>query len=221
MMEWISNWLQNIILIILLATFVDLLLPNSSMQKYAKMVLGLLVMVSIMSPVLNIFTEQLSITNLISHLDEQVLVQQTIVEPEYDESDSEYTQINYQNKMLEQVDQSMKDHAKQLIEKRLEVSVTDVKLKAHIEEQVWIIDEVGIWIQALRQEKKENNNKTPIKTIENVKAVNIDIRNNSNKKQSYKVDVKEQKLAEEAKKIVANEWGILEEHVIVEFLSNE
>ena len=41
-MEFIKEWVTNIILFILLATVIDMLLPNSKFQKYTKMVTGLL-----------------------------------------------------------------------------------------------------------------------------------------------------------------------------------
>lgn len=71
MIEWISSWLQNIILIVLLATFVDLLLPNSDLQKYSKMVLGLLIMLTILSPLLDLFSNQFSVTTLLQQLDQK------------------------------------------------------------------------------------------------------------------------------------------------------
>ncbi|MCY8267765.1 stage III sporulation protein AF, partial [Bacillus haynesii] len=43
-MEFLTEWLTNIILFILMAIVIDMLLPNSSMQKYAKMVISLLLM---------------------------------------------------------------------------------------------------------------------------------------------------------------------------------
>ncbi|MDI5788458.1 stage III sporulation protein AF [Bacillus licheniformis] len=35
-MEFLTEWLTNIILFILMAIVIDMLLPNSSMTKYAK-----------------------------------------------------------------------------------------------------------------------------------------------------------------------------------------
>ena len=56
-MEMITGWITNIIVLILLATVLELLLPNSSMQRYVKMVIGLMLMAVILSPVLTIFTK--------------------------------------------------------------------------------------------------------------------------------------------------------------------
>ncbi|MGC4376511.1 stage III sporulation protein AF [Fictibacillus sp. Mic-4] len=52
MMKMITEWVTNIILIILFATILDLLLPNTSFQKYIKMVVGLLLILAILNPIL-------------------------------------------------------------------------------------------------------------------------------------------------------------------------
>jgi stage III sporulation protein AF len=55
-MEFIKEWITNIIIFILLATVLDMLLPNSSFQKYTKIVTGLILIAIILSPVMRIFT---------------------------------------------------------------------------------------------------------------------------------------------------------------------
>lgn len=54
-MSFLSSWISNIIIFILLATVIDMLLPNSSLQKYTKMVIGLLLIVIIITPILSLF----------------------------------------------------------------------------------------------------------------------------------------------------------------------
>ena len=46
-MEFIKEWVTNIILFVLFATLIDMLLPTSKFQKYTKMVVGLLLLISI------------------------------------------------------------------------------------------------------------------------------------------------------------------------------
>jgi stage III sporulation protein AF len=53
---FLTDWITNIILFILLATVIDMLLPNSSMQKYTKLVIGLLLIVIILTPILKLFS---------------------------------------------------------------------------------------------------------------------------------------------------------------------
>ncbi|WP_453995091.1 stage III sporulation protein AF [Bacillus nitroreducens] len=58
-MSLITEWVTNIILFILLATIVDMLLPNSSMRKYVKMVTGLLLIMIIITPLFSLFKSDL------------------------------------------------------------------------------------------------------------------------------------------------------------------
>jgi stage III sporulation protein AF len=56
-MEFIKEWVTNIILFVLFATMVDMLLPNSNFQKYAKMVIGLLLIAIILTPIFKLISE--------------------------------------------------------------------------------------------------------------------------------------------------------------------
>ncbi|BAB06511.1 stage III sporulation protein AF [Halalkalibacterium halodurans] len=58
-MGFLTDWLTNLILLILLATILELLLPNSMFQRYVRMVVGLLLLVVMLQPVLAIVTEDL------------------------------------------------------------------------------------------------------------------------------------------------------------------
>lgn len=51
---WLSDWLRDIIAVILLAVLVELLLPNKAMQRYARLVVGLFILLTILSPILRL-----------------------------------------------------------------------------------------------------------------------------------------------------------------------
>ena len=55
-MEWLSGWLRELILVVLLATFVDMLLPNRSMERYVKLVLSLLILLTLITPLINLLS---------------------------------------------------------------------------------------------------------------------------------------------------------------------
>ncbi len=59
-MSFLTEWITNIIVFILLAVIIDLLLPNSSMQKYAKMVISLLLIIVIINPIFKIFSNDMN-----------------------------------------------------------------------------------------------------------------------------------------------------------------
>lgn len=54
-MDWITQWITEIILLILVATVLELLLPESGMRRYARIVVSLLLLLALLSPVLSIF----------------------------------------------------------------------------------------------------------------------------------------------------------------------
>ncbi|MCM3762746.1 stage III sporulation protein AF [Alkalihalobacillus oceani] len=56
-MGYITEWLTTIILLILFATVLELMIPNSAMQRYVKMVVGLMLLVVMLQPILSIFQE--------------------------------------------------------------------------------------------------------------------------------------------------------------------
>ena len=56
-MEFLIEWVTNIILFILLATVIDMLLPNTSLQKYTKMVTGLLLIAIILTPIFKLISK--------------------------------------------------------------------------------------------------------------------------------------------------------------------
>lgn len=53
-MSWLGEWLKHVILIVLLATFVDLILPSRSMERYVKLVLSLLILFTLLSPIVEL-----------------------------------------------------------------------------------------------------------------------------------------------------------------------
>jgi stage III sporulation protein AF len=54
MITWLSAWLKEIILAVMLAAFVDMLLPSSSFQRYVKTVLSLFILLVILQPIANL-----------------------------------------------------------------------------------------------------------------------------------------------------------------------
>ncbi|TYP77872.1 stage III sporulation protein AF [Paenibacillus methanolicus] len=52
MLDWLAGWLRQIIAVVLLAGIVDLLLPNKAMQRYVRLVAGLIILLTILSPII-------------------------------------------------------------------------------------------------------------------------------------------------------------------------
>jgi stage III sporulation protein AF len=53
-LEALSAWIKHIILLILFATFLELLIPNNDYKKFIKVIMGLLLLLAVLQPVLDI-----------------------------------------------------------------------------------------------------------------------------------------------------------------------
>lgn len=49
----IAGWVKNIIFIVLFASFLELLLPTSSLQRFIRVIMGLLIMLAILNPAID------------------------------------------------------------------------------------------------------------------------------------------------------------------------
>ncbi|MFT9493650.1 stage III sporulation protein AF [Anaerosolibacter sp.] len=54
MTAFLRTWTLNIVMVVIFISFVELLLPSSSMKKYIKMVVGLLVILVILNPIIEL-----------------------------------------------------------------------------------------------------------------------------------------------------------------------
>lgn len=65
-MDWLGGWLKTIIMAILLASFIDLLLPNNKMQSYVKTVMSLFILLTLLTPILELFQHKGSVDEMIN-----------------------------------------------------------------------------------------------------------------------------------------------------------
>ncbi|WP_245590538.1 stage III sporulation protein AF [Aneurinibacillus terranovensis] len=62
----ITLWLKRLILLVLMATFLDMLLPNNAYQRYVRLVMGLLILVTLITPILDFFNKGVTVESLAS-----------------------------------------------------------------------------------------------------------------------------------------------------------
>ncbi|MFK7697196.1 stage III sporulation protein AF [Paenibacillus sp. HJGM_3] len=70
MIAWLSDWLKQIIIVILLAAFVDLLLPNNALQRYVRTVLGLFILLTLLSPLFTLFQKSLDTRAMLASVEQ-------------------------------------------------------------------------------------------------------------------------------------------------------
>jgi stage III sporulation protein AF len=135
-MAWLSDWLRDIIAVILLAVFVELLLPNKAMQRYARLVVGLFILLTILSPILKLIQSDIG-----AKLDEGMKSwSETAMSKEV-----QMTGLNQITRDAEAMRQKRSLDAARLTERTLEASIQN-ELSERTEAPVAEVDAVLKWV---------------------------------------------------------------------------
>ena len=55
MLEWFRSWATEIVIAVIIATIIEMILPNSTSKKYIKIIIGIFIVYTIISPVIGSF----------------------------------------------------------------------------------------------------------------------------------------------------------------------
>ncbi|WP_261129398.1 stage III sporulation protein AF [Bacillus sp. Marseille-Q3570] len=140
-MSFIYEWVTNIILIILLATILELLLPSNAFQKYVKVVIGLLLIIAILNPMIKMFSIDLN-KELASFVNKEAFMKDGEMKNLIENKKSEI-QASQDAYILEQMavllHQKVEDKLAEQYQKRLKDVVLQEKTQNGTEESQWII----------------------------------------------------------------------------------
>jgi stage III sporulation protein AF len=64
----LTDWIKYIIFVVLFASFLELLLPSSSMQRFVRVIMGLFIMLAILNPIIGVVQQYLASTKQIPAL---------------------------------------------------------------------------------------------------------------------------------------------------------
>lgn len=126
-MALLSEWVLNIIILLLLAMVIDMLLPNSNMKKYAKLVTGLLLIGIILSPIFKIMSSDFDtvLKSLSPEIQANVQIQENLIEMkkrEIQASQDAYT--------LEQLAVLMKTEVEKELMEKFDVTISNIQILA-------------------------------------------------------------------------------------------
>ena len=77
MIATFTSWVKSIIFVVLFASFLELLLPSSSMQRFIRVIMGLLIMLVILNPVIDMaqnYLAPIQVPALSSHSAQSMII---------------------------------------------------------------------------------------------------------------------------------------------------
>lgn len=214
-MSFLTEWITNIIVFILLAIVIDLLLPNSSMQKYAKMVISLLLIIVIINPIFKIFSKDMN--DILAEFQLGASTKEDDVKNliELQKNEIQASQRAY---ILEQMAVQMKTMAKEELVKKYDVTI-DTILLSESEQVVDInsqkdLTHIQVFLQKNPTEEAESKEK--VEAVEAVQPIAID----TTKEQQ--IDEQEETMnVEEITAFLAEIWEVEEEKITLELEGGE
>ena len=145
MVEWISNWAESIIVAVIIATIIEMILPEGNSKKYIKVVIGVYVLFTIITPVINKFTGEdvqvsdiLDLDTYIEEAEASVKMQNTI-------------QDNNQSSIMGMYSSGLKDDMKAKIEaKGYIVNSVDIDIA---DDESYTIEGITLDLENVEEEK--------------------------------------------------------------------
>ena len=174
-MNWISGWIQGIIIAVIIGTIIEMLLPDGNCKKYVKVVIGVYILFSIVSPVITKVTGN------------EFRVSDIYDINTYIEVSAKNSQENLENSQQNQIKQvyitNLKNDMKQKIQEK-GYSVKSLTLEISNDEQYTL---KKIFAQISKKKNEENNE------VKGVNEINITVGNTTeNQEEDISISTKEQ-----------------------------
>lgn len=171
-MEWVSNWAEAIIIAVIIATIIEMILPEGSSKKYIKVVIGIYILFTVISPVLTKLSgRSLAVSDIID-LDKYI---EEVKEKEIE-----------QNKLKENNSSSIRDiyigNLKADIQNKLKGKgyvVTNIELDVGYDDN-YTLYQIKLNVNKEEDEKEKENYNDTSTNIEVVNEVNISVLNVAN-----------------------------------------
>lgn len=210
-------WIKKLILLVLLTTFLEMLLPTNAYQKYVRLAMGLIILLTLLTPLLEIFNKPITLDQL-GELYKNTENGQGIDMERIQALSQKF--IAYQDKeTTEYVQTQMKELIAKQVEEQYPVKVesVDVILKKDKENQQ-SIDQIVVHVQhngdQLVKEGSEDGVMKPMDPVN----VEINLDSPANPSSSVPVIQKDSPHLRKIQQDIATTWNLNKEQVYVKWI---
>lgn len=204
MIEFIKEWANQIIIVAIIATILEMILPNGNNKKYIKMVIGLYILFSIIGPI----TAQITGKNL--------SVLNFNYEKYFDKEILETSVQDFENSNSKLIKQAYIDNIKEDINMKLnkigyEIIMCDINiLEDENKEEYGTIQSINLKVNKKVQKTEETRSTIEVEDVE--VGINNSDNNNSNIKQQLNVSNDEKKQIIE---YLSEEYSVDKKNILI------
>lgn len=156
--SFISSWLKDIVVLFILITIAELIMPKGNMKKYINLVIGLLIIVTIISPFARLLKLDLSLDNAVMNYSKSSELESYDEEEFYNQQENQIEKV-YKERISNEVTKLIEDETDYRVV-NITVSILEDK------ERYGEIDKLNIYIT--EKDIASDANKISIMKIETV-----------------------------------------------------
>lgn len=204
-MEFLSSWLQGIMIAVIVSTLIEMILPSGNNKKYIKVVLGIYVVFNIITPVVNQFFHSDFELSSIFKIEEYTNKMETY---EVNTKNIDMNKTNENSIKQIYISNLKNDIEAKLKEKDYQVNQIEVEIE---NDETYQIKKLSLSLQKKEQKETTKQNEVIINEIEKVEIQvgKTKTEKTSNKKENN-LSEKEQ---EEIKKYLASVYEVKENQI--------
>ena len=192
-MEWVSGWIQGIIIAVIISTIIEMILPEGNSKKYIKVVIGVYILFSIVSPVISKVTgNSFNLTDIID-LDEYIEASKS------NSSMQKQLEDQNENQIKEIYLSSIKNDIKEKIENKGYI-VNSVEIEVEDDGQ-YTLKKIILEVEKKTETTSSNSNESESNnTVLEVNEVKISVSNTETNTEEKKSANKKNTISSQAKK---------------------
>lgn len=157
MIEFLSSWAQGIIVAVIIATLIEMILPNSSSKKYVKVVIGMYILFTIVSPIIKkLGGKDINLNTIdIEKYEQQISKSDNTISSKFEDNNTRSIKDIYVSNLKADISAKLK-------EKGYEIDTSDIQIK---DDENYTIVKITLKLIKMEQ-KQEKNNEIVINTVE-------------------------------------------------------
>ena len=157
MIEFLSSWAQGIIVAVIIATLIEMILPNSSSKKYVKVVIGMYILFTIVSPIIKkLGGKDINLNTInIEKYEQQISKSDNTISRKFEDNNTRSIKDIYVSNLKADISAKLK-------EKGYEIDTSDIQIK---DDENYTIEKITLKLIKMEQ-KQEKNTEIVINTVE-------------------------------------------------------
>ena len=157
MIEFLSSWAQGIIVAVIIATLIEMILPNSSSKKYVKVVIGMYILFTIVSPIIKkLGGKDINLNTInIEKYEQQISKSDNTISRKFEDNNTRSIKDIYVSNLKADISAKLK-------EKGYEIDTSDIQIK---DDENYTIEKFTLKLIKMEQ-KQGKNNEIVINTVE-------------------------------------------------------